>query len=107
MQRERLPIISMTKIDACHSDLVAPPWYHIQHLARKRGQARAHVQLPTNRIALRAALMYNNQHLASERGQARAHRQTLSDRTPPVLANNKHWRLAALEADAFPQPLRF
>ena len=46
VQRERLPIISMTKIDACHSDLVAPPWYHIQHLASKRGQARARADAP-------------------------------------------------------------
>ena len=28
----------MTKIDACHGDLVAPPWYHINPLAKLRGQ---------------------------------------------------------------------
>ncbi|KAK9839771.1 hypothetical protein WJX81_000416 [Elliptochloris bilobata] len=38
VQRELLPVISMTKIASCHGDLVAPPWYHIQHLAGKRGQ---------------------------------------------------------------------
>jgi len=37
-ERARLPVISMTKIDGCHGDLVAPPWYHIRHLAALRGQ---------------------------------------------------------------------
>jgi len=38
IERARLPVISMTKIDGCHGDLVAPPWYHIRHLAALRGQ---------------------------------------------------------------------
>jgi len=38
VERALLPVISMTKIAGCHGDLVAPPWYHSQHLAGLRRQ---------------------------------------------------------------------